>query len=100
MFIQWYVNLQEGVLCTVTKDHHHCKGRIVRFKTLDHIMQSPVFIFETPEGERIVLPSEHDFMVLPYEESLRFLIDLALHTKDELWFRELTERVPVCRQQF
>lgn len=97
MYIQWYVHLEDGDSCVVAKEGHPYCGRVVRFKRLEYVMQFPIFVFETTEGERVALPSEHDFTTVPYEESVRCLIDLALRTRDEAWFRELLPRIASCR---
>ncbi|HZG58541.1 hypothetical protein [Paenibacillus sp.] len=93
MYLRVYVRLREGDACVVTRENHPLQGEVVEFRRLEYCMQQPVYVFRAADGCRVALPSEFDFVTLPYKESLRFLIDLALDTGDEAWARELTDRL-------
>jgi hypothetical protein len=93
MFIYFYVNLHEGDLCVVNNDQHPYQGQIIRFKQLEYVMQCPLYIFEAMDRHKVVLNSEFDFTMIPYKESLRFLIDLSIKTRDEVWFKELVDQL-------
>ena len=90
MYLNLYVNLREGDLCEVCRDGHPYQGRVVEYRGLEYAAQLPLFVF-TCEGARVALLSEFDFRVLPYAESIRFLIDLAFDLHDEAWAKELFE---------
>lgn len=93
MFVYFYVKLRKGDLCVVNKDGHPHQGQIVQFEQLEYAMQYPVFVFKTEDGCRVVLETEFDYSVLPYKESLRFLIDLAMDLRDEAWVKELADQL-------
>ncbi|TVY06941.1 IDEAL domain-containing protein [Paenibacillus cremeus] len=98
MYISFYLKLQEGDHYQIKHPEHPYYGRIVRFKQLEYAMQLPLFVFETLDRERVVASCETQFEALPHPESLRFMIDLALQTRDEAWFRELVHRLQQATQ--
>jgi hypothetical protein len=44
-------------------------------------------------NRRIYLFEDTSFTLMPYHQSIRFLIDLALQTKDEKWFYDLCHQL-------
>lgn len=88
-----YVSMHKGDRCKVKQEGHPFDGKIVVYQELDYMMQLPLYVFRTETGERVVLQSEFEFAVLPYKESLRGLLDLALDTGDLAWADELARRM-------
>lgn len=93
MFLNLNVKLNQGELCKVICARQNFYGQIVRFKQIEYFMQLPFYVFETCQGERVILSNEFEFEALPFKESLRFLIQLSLATHDEEWFHELTYKL-------
>ncbi|HZG84215.1 hypothetical protein [Paenibacillus sp.] len=90
MYVRLYVNLRGGERCLIAKDGHPHQGRVAVFERLEYVGPYPLFVFSC-EGERVALQSEFDFSVVPYAESVRFLLDLAFDLGDEAWAKELFE---------
>ncbi|WP_134699253.1 hypothetical protein [Ammoniphilus sp. YIM 78166] len=95
MYLYLFVNLNKGDLCKVTDPHHPRYGHIIRFAEIEYYLQSPCFVFEeiNQQQERIVLHKESQFETLPFKDSLQFLINLAIETKDREWFEDLTYKL-------
>jgi uncharacterized protein YpiB (UPF0302 family) len=98
LFLYFYLNLNEGDLCAVNSVCHPFHGRLLRFKQMEYFMQCPVYVFETAEQERVALTCESQFETIPFKASIHYLIDLALQTRDESWFRELVDRLKYASQ--
>lgn len=92
MYMFHYLNLQEGALCKITSPISKFEGQIVQFERIEFYMQKPYFIFRNKDQKRVIVDSEAGFSVLPFRDSLEFLIGLALQTKDREWFNELVYR--------
>jgi hypothetical protein len=99
LFITFHLSLKEGDLCVVNQEQHPYCGRIVRFKGLEYAMQLPLYVFESFEQERVVVSYESHFDSLPYDTSLLDVIDLALQTRDEMWFYELVYKLRYLSQK-
>ncbi|AEO93936.1 gp693 [Bacillus phage G] len=80
--------LERGTLCkVVTTEHKMVKsGDIVEFCFFSHNIG---YNFKNKKGIMVLFKSDSDFQVVPHEDSVREIIDLALSTKDEEWFNEL-----------
>ncbi|GEM_PF-2595593 len=92
MYLFQYLNLHEGAMCKITSPTSKFEGQIVQYERIEYYMQKPYFIFRNAEQRRIILDSDSGFSVLPYRESLEYVIGLALQTKDKKWFDELVYR--------
>ena len=87
-----HLKLKRGQLCKVVTDEHIIveKGEIIEYLNYNWM---DGYVFKLSDGKRVCFKDDTDFETLQSEADIKFLIDLALDTKDEDWFYELAFKI-------
>jgi len=86
------VIIKRGSLCKVINEELPEYNKILKFayKVKDGLCFKTI---GKNSGKIIVLKDYNDFIFLPYDGSIMSMIDLAMDTKDDVWLKELYEKL-------
>lgn len=86
--------IKPGMLCRIEANCTSYNGEMVEYLGEFH----GSYEFLTANNSKIRLYSDAAFMVLPDEQGIKELIELALSAKDKVWFQELVEQLQFMKR--